>query len=213
MTVSICKNLNEIITCWNMVYGSYVKEGIISQNEFGIHTSPELLDEDACVFGYKNSDTITSTFSLSLNKFSLSKIWTIQDPEESVEFCLFSSYSANYKMEMLEMFRHAFWYSYYKGVTNFYLGVHPHHVAFYKRLHFDPVSETMYWKELNNKPVVILHGDLKKRLENDDFRPIARGIWENPVPKEFFDSRLIISKETIAGSVVEKYLAKPDKKS
>jgi hypothetical protein len=193
-----------------MVYNAYLQEGIINGNDQRIYLFPELLDKNAAVLYYKDSDSITSTVSVSIGKLPISKVF---DVTEGVEFSLLSSQSKNYRVELLELFRYAFWYGFYNKKMDFYIGVHPHHVKFYKRVGFSPISPEMKYHSLNDKPVVIMYGDLASKIKNNTFEPILRGIWENPVSKEFFDGRLIISKETIAGSVVEKYLAKPDKKS
>lgn len=88
------------------------------------------------------------------------------------------------------LMRLCFYFGLTHGVTDFIIGVHPRHSGFYRRAFgFKLVGDERSYETVNNRPVVLLRGDLRQQIAQDPMAPALEHCLSNPVNTAEFDTR------------------------
>ncbi len=88
------------------------------------------------------------------------------------------------------LMRLCFYFGLTHGVTDFIIGVHPRHAAFYRRAFgFRQEGPERSYETVNNRPVVLLRGDLREQIKQNPMPAALSHCLENPVDTSDFASR------------------------
>ena len=118
---------------------------------------------------------------------------------------------------LFQLMRYAFFYGKERGMTDFVIGVHPRHARFYIRaLGFDYLGAERVYPAVNDRPVVLLRGDIQARLKCDPLHPALDFFVKNPLEADEFRHRFEFKPLQIVGSSLEAFQdhsATPDEQS
>ena len=88
------------------------------------------------------------------------------------------------------LMRLCFYFGLTHGVTDFIIGVHPRHARFYERAFgFKRHGPERSYATVNNRPVVLLRGDLRKQIEQNPMPAALQHCLDNPVDTSDFSQR------------------------
>lgn len=215
----IAEDLDQVLASWRMVYMAYRRAGLIGPNPHRVHTAPQACGPQAAVIaaciGPLTVSTLTaladSDAGLPLDRVYGGELNSLRrSGRRLMEVGLFADRrkQLNRTAEALfQLMRYAFYYGLRTRVTDFVIGVHPRHARFYTRAFgFEPVGVARTYPAVNNRPVVLLRGDLETKLQLQPLHPALDYFVRNPVATEIFDRRYGFEPRRLAGSCLEAFL-------
>ncbi len=104
------------------------------------------------------------------------------------------------KESLYELMRLAFYFGLTRNSTDFVIGVHPRHAAFYRRAFgFIQVGhEARPYSTVKNQPVVLLHGSLEKSLKMTRTPYVLDYCLHHPVQLDAFGNRFRFNRNPAA---------------
>ncbi len=224
--ISVASNLDEVIQSWQLVYQAYVTQGLIEPNEQRLHTWRQMVSPDSVVIqgrrchrvDYTLSAVIDGPHGLPLDSAYPAELDQLRcagrklvevglfahNPEAEPMTAAESDSCAYARRTLIELTSYACAYGLSAGVTDFVIGVHPHHAPAYCRLWgFEAIAEVRSYAAVKDRPVVLLHGDWE-RVSVADPRPagVAR-LQRHPVSPRFFAGRYRFPADALEQDAVE----------
>ncbi len=222
------KSLEEVILAWRTVHQCYLKNGLVDENPHRIHLVPqavspatlvvmteppaEALEDDAgdigiaTISGYPDIGEglpLDDVFATEMNELraagrNLMEVGLLADGRTGKSRCMETKFS---------LMRWIYFYGIYAGQTDLVLGVHPRHVAFYKRfLGAVEFAAESTCARVKDAKVVGLRLDLVGSLVAD---PRPRGIQQflnEPISRNDLADRFMLRWSAIEGTVIGDYL-------
>jgi hypothetical protein len=109
---------------------------------------------------------------------------------------------------LLDLMRMAFYYGLHSGVSDLVIGVSPDHAPFYNRAFaLEYLGSPNTYPSLNHTPVVLLRGDLHRKLTAPSLAPALRYFMDNPIEPDVFAGRFDFSSQAIASTPLAHALA------
>lgn len=219
LTYSVAESLDAVTAAWRMVYMAYRRGGLIEPNPYRMHTAPQAIGEHAAVIGGHIGPLCVSTltaFADTSAGLPLDRVYGAELTSLRREGCVLMEVGLfadrrkqlNRTAEALfQLMRYAFYYGKLTGVTNYVIGVHPRHARFYTRAFgFEPMGSPKSYPAVNNRPVVLLHGDVRAKLQTTPLHPALDYFVHNPVAESVFTSRYTFPSNEIDGSIISQFL-------
>lgn len=220
LSFRIARNLEEVTAAWRMVYMAYRRAGLIESNPYRIHTAPQAIGRHVAVIGACMGPITVSTltaFADNANALPLDRVYQMeltelrQQGRRLMEVGLFADRRIQISRTaeaLFQLMRYAFYYALQCEVTDFVIGVHPRHARFYTRAFgFEPMGALKNYPAVNNRPVVLLRGDLEDKLKLRPLHPALDYFVKNPVTPENFESRYPFPAAELAASDLGRFLA------
>lgn len=219
LSFTVARSVDEVIEAWRLVHREYARTRLIHPNRHGIHTHGHAVHPGTAVIVGKIRSLIVSTMSvyvdrpqgLPLDSACHAAMQSLRrDGRRLVEMGLFAdrrekiarSYPA-----LLNLMRHAYYYSLHRGATDIVIGVHPRHAEFYRRLFgLVPFGEPTVCPHVNDRPMVPLRIDIHEQLANPKPPTGVAFITGKPIEPEVYAQRVRLDAPTLAGTTVERYL-------
>jgi hypothetical protein len=197
------QDADEVTEAWNLVHDAYVRAGLIAGNRFGIHTYPQILDDDFAVILGEIQGVPVSTLSayvgrergsLPLESIFGYEIQGLRDQgKQLLELGLFADrrqFMFRSFDSLLELMRHATFFGLTQGCTDAVIGVHPEHASFYRRiLGFDHCGEIKPHPGVKGNPAVLMHLDWDKQLNLEKQPRGIRYFLDHPLGPEAYANR------------------------
>jgi hypothetical protein len=220
LTFRVAESLEQALSAWRMVYMAYRRAGLIGPNPHRVHTAPQACGEHAAVIAACIGPVTVSTLTALADNpqgLPLDRVYGMEleslrrDGRVLMEVGLFADRrkQLNRTAEALfQLMRYAFYYGLRTKVTDFVIGVHPRHARFYTRAFgFETMGSARTYPAVNNRPVVLLRGDLETKLKLNPLHPALDYFVRNPVATELFDRRFDFSPHRFAGSDLQRFLS------
>ncbi|MEP7184640.1 MAG: hypothetical protein ABI767_02280 [Rhodanobacter sp.] len=212
-------SLQHVESAWRLVYQRYSAMGLIDENPYGIHTSPNAVGQHACViWGPEGPDVgytmtlfrdnpmglaLDSVYAQYLDKLRqkgrrLLEVGMLADRRRSASRGIGALFS---------MMRCAIHYGLHNDLTDIVIGVHPRHAQFYIRCYgFEISAPPTSYALVRDHPVVLLRLPLREALAKDK---LPRGLVDardNPLPASAFAHRFEFEPEQLRGSLIAGFL-------
>lgn len=222
------RSLEEVILAWRNVHQCYLENGLVDDNRHGIHLVPQAVSpatlvvltepsaescEDepdsggiATISGYPDIGEglpLDDVFPEEMNALraagrKLMEVGLLADGRSGKSRCMETKFA---------LMRWIYFYGIYFGQTDLVLGVHPRHVAFYKRfLGAVEFAAESTCARVKGARVVGLRMDLIGTLLAD---PRPRGIHQflrEPILRDDLANRFMLRWSAIEGTVIGEYL-------
>lgn len=215
----VADNLEDVVSAWEMVYQSYRRKDLISPSPHRLHTAPQAISHDtAVILGSLSSLTVTTLTAMAdgpkglpLDRVYEDELAKLRSQGRTlVEVGLFADrrkHLARTAEALFQLMRYAFFYGLERGMTDFVIGVHPRHARFYIRaLGFDYLGAERVYPAVNDRPVVLLRGDIEARLKCNPLHPALDFFVKNPLDADVFRHRFEFKPLQIVGSSLEAFV-------
>lgn len=218
MSVGVAEDMKQVLGAWQLVFRSYLREGLIDPNPFRIHFTPQAVNPDTCVIIGRISELTVSTVTVVPDGdagLPLDSVYRqeLDDLRRKGRRLLEAGLLADRREHIarslpavLEIMRYAIFRTYHTA-TDIMAGVHPHHTGFYKRyMAFEEMGPVRTYPVVNNQPVVMLRLPLHEKLR---LRPLPKGLaffMRDPVPASAYEDRFGFDQETVRRSAIGKYV-------
>jgi hypothetical protein len=215
----LARSPERIVEAWRLVYRVYRHVGHIHPNDQAIHTSENAVRDETAVFvGLEHQQVVRTLTAIADGSIGLPLDHVY--PQELtrlrrrngklMELGLFVDAQPATRSAfrgLFDLLRYAFYYGLYQGVSDFVIGVHPHHVGFYQRGYgFDPIGPASEHPHVRSRPVVLLHA----RVPNVLARGLRyRGIMAmlgSPLASGCFEQRPRLTDRWVDHSPIGQYL-------
>ena len=199
---SVATTIHDVLRAWRLVYDAYRRIDLIDVNAHRIHTNSYAASPSAAVVFGELGDQVETTLTaihdsdagLPLDSVYRKELDALRkDGRQLSEIGLFADRRESIGRSvgaLLDLIRLAFYYTLRSDDTTVIIGVHPHHIGFYKRLFgFELLGDVRPYEAANGKPVALLQLPIRDRLKES---PTPRGLLyfvERPVDADEFRSR------------------------
>lgn len=228
-----------VTAAWRVVYDVYLRSGFINANPHLIHTSAPMVSSHAAVLLAEADSQIEATLTAVIDGPAGLPLDSVYKPEldqlrrsgrRITEYGSFAHVrqlgspdletaagakpraarlDSRVHASIVGLMRLAFHFGATRNSSDFVIGVHPRHVAFYARgFGFRPVGGLRTYPAVNDRPVVLLHGNLQESLARNPLPHALAYCLNNPVPIDMFKGRYDFSraKPSAAHARLEAYL-------
>lgn len=223
------RTLSEVVRAWRLVYEVYANTDLIDPNPYRIHTALEAANPQAAIFQGVINGQIESTLTaieddpqdgLPLDLVYKDELDQLRaNGRRLVECGLFAhrcqvmddtpdtsmraqiSKASRVKESLYQLMRLALYFGLNRCSTDWVIGVHPRHVRFYARAFgFHAIGPQRKYAAVNDRPVVLLHGDLDISLNLPKTPHVLKYCWANPVPPTLIEERFGFHPLEVANS-------------
>ncbi len=217
---NVAKTLDEVIEGLQVVYLSYLKRDLILPNPFNIYINNHMISNKSVVVNGKINGVTVSTASsyvdgpngLALDSLYPNELNKLRNQNcRLMQVCQLAEHLPTLIKSIKSILKttiYVSFFGYYQGATDAVISVHPHHVKYYERfLSFEQIGPEKIDTSINNNPGVLLRLDWYKKTVK---KKIPRGLeilMSNQPAKTVFEDHFELTKESIAGSVIEEYFA------
>ncbi|MCE9588925.1 MAG: hypothetical protein K8S99_00190 [Planctomycetes bacterium] len=215
----VAGELAPVLDAWRLVYTSYRAEEMIEPNPHRLHTLPAAVGEHSAIIvgtiGPLTVSTLTACNDgprgLPLDTIFHTELDSLRaSGGRLTEVCLFADrrrHLGRSAEAVFDLMRYSFYYGLYSGTSDFVLGVDPGHVGFFTRgMGMEQLGETRPYPPEHDRPIVLLHGNLRTTLPHVGRHPALDYFLQNPVPVEVFTRRFGFNPRETAGSDLAEYL-------
>ncbi len=215
----LARTPERIIQAWRLVYRVYRQVGHIHRNDQAIHTSANAVRRETAVFVGLEDQRVIRTLTaipdgptgLPLDQVYPQKLTAVRRADgKLMELGLFvdaQPATGSSFRGLFDLLRYAFYYGLNRGVTDFVIGVHPHHVGFYRRGYgFEPIGPVAQHPHVRAKPVVLLHGHVPTVLSRSSHYRGIMAMLSNPLASGCFERRPQLTDTWVARSAIGAYL-------
>lgn len=213
------RRLDQVQMAWGLVYRRYTEKGLIDDNPFAVHTTPQAVGPHVCVIYTTVGDTVVSTLTAMADhagKLPLDSVYadSLNDLRRQgrvlVEVGLLADRRDTIRRTartLFDMMRWTAYYTLYNACTDIVIGVHPRHAGFYTRCFgFETFAEPTAYPMVKDNPVVPLWLPLRDALARPSLPSGLNYVRDNPVPPEEFSQRFMFEPEALRGSLIERFL-------
>lgn len=211
------QRLEQVLMAWGLVYRRYVDMGLVDENPVGIHTVPEAIGEDVCVVYQALRGEVVTTVTViadSADRLPLDSVYgeALNDLRHQGRTIAEIGLMADRRREiqraagaLFEIMCCAGYYALHLHYSDIVVGVHPHHVAFYRRCFgFEVLDEQKQYPTVNHHPVVPLCLQVRDMFEQSKPPPGFRHAHDYPVSAENFIHRFKFEPAVLRGSPIER---------
>jgi len=211
-------DLDTVIHAWRLVYQAYTRIDLIVPNPYELHTVDQAPASGSIVINGSFDDRIVSTLTIITDGSAglpLDEVYPDvlrrmrRGDRPIIEIGLLADRRESFSRSIdaiFEMMRFVYWHAQLRD-ARILCGVHPRHVAFYKRMFgFDIAAETSVCPRVNHSPVVMLHLDIPDRLQ---WARVPKGLARyerQPLGEDDFTPRCAFTPNEVAESVIARYL-------
>ena len=213
------RDLREVLQAWRLVYRSYLRTGLIHPNPQRIHTLLEAVGPHSAVLLRRIGPVVASTLTAYLDGPAGLPLDHVYAPELAVlradgrrlsEVGLFADRREELARSLngvLELMRHAFYYTLRAGADDVLIGVHPRHAPFYRRLiGFEMAGEQRTCPSVLDHAVVLLRLDLRAAADHPRPPRGLRYFLENPLPADHYTQRYRFDTPSVVRSAISPFL-------
>ena len=219
MAFRVAMDLDDALAAWQMVYQAYRRKDLIDPNPHRLHTAPQAVGDHAVVILGCLGPVVVSTLTaladgpdgLPLDRVYSQELDALRDQGRTlIEVGLFADrrrHLARTAEALFQLMRYAYYYGLQQDMTDFVIGVHPRHARFYLRAFgFDYVGQEKVYPAVNDRPVVLLRGNIEENLKMDPLHPALAYFVQHPVNEDVFEDRFRFESQQIVGSKLALYL-------
>lgn len=216
------RDLKQVIEAWRLVYAAYRRIGIIPPNPFSLHTAPSVTAADSAVIVGDIRGLTCSTLTAMIDRpdqpptLPLDRVYSQelaklrQGGKRLMEVGLFADRRTQLSRtaeSLFELMRYAYYFGASRKVSDFVIGVHPRHAAFYVRAFgFEIWADPKTYPAVNNNPVVLLYGDLNEYLEQGKSKPAMNFFLERPMDHTAFQNITPLNADALKGTEIAAFL-------
>jgi hypothetical protein len=218
----VAESVARVEQAWELVYKSYLREGLIDPNAARIHCVPEAIGPNTAVVQGRLGELAISTLSayldgplgLPLDSVYPDELKALRDQGKVLmEYGLFADRREHLFRStdsLLELMRFATYFGVHLGVTDAIVGVHPHHVKFYTRLlAFDVIGPERNYSLVKEHPVILLRMDWHAKIKLGHPPRALAHFMAGPVTADAYEGRVRFDQETLVGSRIDQFLRGP----
>lgn len=211
--------MDQVQAAWGLVYSRYSENGLIDNNPFAIHTTPQAVGPHACVICETVGEPIVSTLTaMADNPAGLPLDSVYAEPLNGlrrqgrvlIEVGLLADRRRTIRRTartLFDMMRWIAYYTLYADCTDIVIGVHPHHAGFYMRCFgFEVFAEPTSYALVKDNPVTPLRLPLRDALAEPSLPSGLKYVRDNPVSADEFSQRFLFEREALRGSLIERFL-------
>jgi hypothetical protein len=215
----VARDIEEVSTAWRMVYMAYRRGGLIEPNPHRMHTAPQAVGGHAAVIAGYIGPLCCSTLTafadnpagLPLDRVYGAELQALRaEGRVLMEVGLFADRRKQLSRTaeaLFQLMRYAFYYGLRSRITDFVIGVHPRHARFYTRAFgFETLGQAKSYPAVNNRPVVLLRGDLDSKLKLRPLHPALEYFVANPIDDGQFCQRYNFDPHEIESSSIGAFL-------
>ena len=171
---------HEVTNAWRLVYQVYRRRDMIGVNPNQIHTAPQWMGQHTAVFYGRDDSGVVATLTATVDEeaqLPLDKVYGVEldllrsAGRRLVECGLFAharlldhgdavaepAAVRGVGGSLCQLMRYAYYFGIFHGATDFLIGVHPRHEAFYRRAFgFSRAGPERTYPLVNNRPVVLM---------------------------------------------------------
>ncbi len=230
-------NIHQVIEAWSLVYKVYTHSGLIDANPYRLHTVNQAVTPFAAVFhGSTANGEIESTataiedapntpYGLPLDQVYHDELNKLRNhgrrliecglfahrgqlPGDDPQAMGIEGSSRQIRDALYELMRMAFYFGLNRCCTDWILGVHPRHARFYIRAFgFKQIADETIYPAVNDRPVVLLHGDLDTSFKLTKTPYVLKYCFDNPVAPSVIENRFAFKNNTLHPKQVQAFLA------
>ena len=223
LVFSIAEDIESVQNAWKMVYSAYRRRDLILSNSFRLHTASQAIgDHSVVVIGCIAGLTVTtltiigdSDKGLPLDRVYPDELASLRDSgRRLMEVGLFADRReklARSAEGLLQLMRYTYYFGIHQKIDDIMIGVHPRHAKFYIRsFGFEYAGDPRHYSALNDRPVVLLRGDIEANSQRVPPHPSLEFYKQNPIDRREFEERFSFRSEQLSGTALEAYLLEQD---
>lgn len=215
----VAGELTAVLDAWRLVYTAYRAEELLEPNDQRLHTHPHAIGSHTAVIvgsiGPLAVSTLTTCLDgphgLPLERMFRGELDALRaQGRRLTEICLFADRRRHLNRSadaLFDLMRHAFYFGVHGGTSDFVIGVDPARAGFFTRaLGMEIIGEPRPDPHEHDRPIALLHGDLRGKLSQNSRYPVLEYFLQEPIPTELFARRFTFESHQLAGSELLQYL-------
>jgi hypothetical protein len=214
----VARTLDDVLEAWQLVYMAYRRAELIDSNPFELHAIPQAVGPQTVVItgclgpmpGTTLSAYIDNPLGLPLDSVYPEELGALRKQgRRLMEVGLFGDrrdHLVRSSEGLFDLMRFAFYYGIHSNCDDAVIGIHPRHAPFYQRFFaLEAIGEARSYPTVKNNPVVLLR--LNFRAKRDSLPKGLAFFSDNQIAEGIFANRYLFDQESVAGSMLERYLA------
>lgn len=220
LSYRVGRSLAEVLECWQLVYQSYTRDGLIDPNPFGVHTTKYAIGPRTSVAMAVLKGSIVGTLSsygdgpegLPLDVTYRAEIESLRRAgRRPMEVGLFADRRVQVSRSvesLLELMRYAFYFALDLSADDVIVGVHPRHAPFYMRLFgFEQLGTRRTYPMVKDRPVVLLKFDMNRQPATDSLPKGLAYLVQHPLSRAEFKDRYLFDEPAVADSPIGQFVS------